>query len=136
VKPAETHYRIEDTQVIVPRSAKERGGIQPVVDLEVDGDERADVAAGKLVTFTATIEVPSGAGKVVKAEWDFEGAGDYPVSAKLDAPAEVVRLTATHTYSKSGTYFPVLRATLHRAGDATTLYARVQNIGRARVVVG
>jgi hypothetical protein len=135
VKPAETRYRIEDTQVIVPRGAKERGGVQPVVDLQVNAAVRADVAVGTPVTFTATIEVPSGAGKVVKAEWDFEGAGDYTVSAKLDSPAEFARLTATHTYSKRGAYFPVLRATAHRSGDVSTPYARVQNIGRVRVVV-
>jgi hypothetical protein len=55
--------------------------------------------------------------------------------ARLDAPDTLVRLEATYIYSKPGTYFPVLRATSQRKGNASTPYARVQNIGRVRVVV-
>jgi hypothetical protein len=135
VKPVETRYHVENTQVIVPAGAKERGGIQPVVDLRANGGVRADVRAGETVTFTATIEVPPGAGKVVKAEWDFEGSGDYPAVARIDAPASLVRLEGTYNYSKPGTYFPVLRATSQRNGDTQAAYARVQNLARARVVV-
>ena len=36
------------------------------------------------------IDVPPGGGKVVAAEWDFLGVGDYPVAAKIgDARAAV-----------------------------------------------
>jgi len=136
VKPAETRYRVEDTQVVVPAGARERGGIQPVVTAQANGGARADVRAGEPVSFTATIEVPPGAGQVVKAEWDFEGAGDYPAVARIDTPQSLVRLEATYSYTKPGTYFPVLRATSQRDGNAATPYARIQNIARARVVVG
>ncbi len=46
-----------------------------------------------------------------------------------------VTLKTTHTFSKPGTYFPTLRAVSHRQGDAKTPYARIQNLGRVRVVV-
>jgi len=72
---------------------------------------------------------------VVAAEWDFEGAGDYPVAERLDTPQALVSLSATHSYPKPGTYFAVLRAASQRQGDVKTPYARIQNIARVRVVV-
>jgi hypothetical protein len=135
VKPSETSYAVDNAQVLVSDNASERGGIQPVVSLKANGGERADIAPGEKVTFTATIEVPPGTGKVVSAEWDFEGAGDYPVRADIGAPAEKVTITAAHRYDTAGTRFPALRVTSQREGDADTPYARVENIALARVVV-
>ncbi|MDE8652584.1 hypothetical protein [Novosphingobium album (ex Liu et al. 2023)] len=134
VKPSETAYRVVDTQVIVPDDAAARGGVQPVVHLTANGGERAEVSPGEAVAFTATITVPAGAGKVVSAEWDFVGAGDYPVRAEF-APAETVTLTARHAYDTAGTRFPVLRVASQREGDAATPYGRVLNLAQARVVV-
>jgi hypothetical protein len=72
----------------------------------------------------------------VAAQWDFEGVGNYPVAAMLgDTSSPRVTMTATYSYSKPGTYFPVLRAVSQREGDAKTPWARVQNLGRARVEV-
>ena len=135
VKPAQTQYEVRDSQVQVPADATQRKGIQPVVELKTNGSVRADVAVNQPVTFAATIEVPPNAGVVVAAEWDFEGVGNYPVAAQLDTPAALVRLSATHSYSKPGTYFAVLRATSQRQGDVQTPYGRIQNIARVRVVV-
>ncbi len=135
VRPAETRYRVVDTQIEVPARAQERGGIQPIVELRANGAIRAEVAVGQPVTLTATVEVPPNAGRVVAAEWDFEGVGTYPVAERID-PAVLVSLSATYTFSRPGTYFPVLRATSQRQGDTQTPYARVQNLARARVVVG
>ena len=136
--PATTNYTIEDGQVIIPATAAERGGIQPVVTLKANGEERADVQRGEPVTFTAVIEVPPNTGQVVAAEWDFEGSGTFPVAGQLvpdDETGSRVTLETTHTFSGPGTYFPVLRAISQREGDATTPYARIQNLGRVRVVV-
>lgn len=135
VRPSDTTYKIVNTQVSVPDRSQARNGIQPVVALAANGGERAEIAVGESVAFTATIEVPAGAGKVVTAEWDFEGLGTYPDDASPQTPRAVANLSATHVYSKPGTYYPVLRATSQREGDAQTLYGRIQNIARARVVV-
>ncbi len=135
VKPAVTRYSIVDTQVKVPDRADERGGVQPVIALKANGAVRAEVAVDESVTFEATIEVPSGAGQVVAAEWDFEGAGNYPIDAGIDAALPLVSLSATFSFAKPGTYFPVLRATSQRQGDMKSPYCRIQNIGRVRVVV-
>jgi len=134
-RPSSTQYRIADTQVIVPVTAGARSGIQPVVGLSANGGERAEVAIGETVSFSATIEVPPAAGKVVGAEWDFEGAGNYPLKAEVDGTQVRVQLTAAHAYGKSGTYFAVLRAASQRDGNTQTPYARVQNLARVRVVV-
>ena len=138
--PATTNYKIEDGQVIVPATAAERRGIQPVVTLKANGGKRAEVQAGEPVTFTATIEVPPNTGQVVAAAWDFEGDGDFPVVEQISDSSSNdsitrVALENTHIFSEPGTYFPVLRAVSQREGDATTPYARIQNLGRVRVVV-
>ncbi len=135
VKPSETVYEVIDTQVEVPTNAAERKGIQPVISLQANGGVRAEVKAGEAVTFFGAIEVPPGAGKVVAAEWDFEGSGDFADKAPVGTPQERVTLSATHAYAKPGTYYAVLRGTSQREGDARTPYGRVQNLAQVRVVV-
>ena len=132
--PASTIYKVADAQVEVPPKAAARKGIQPVVELTVNGGVRAEVAVGQSVTFTATIEAPTNTGKIVGVEWNFEGAGGYS-AGDLGDIRSAVSVRATHSYSKPGIYFPVLRATSQREGDPKTPFARVQNLGRARVVV-
>lgn len=134
VAPAQTRYEVTDAQVVVPARASERKGVQPTVELKAHGGARAEVGIGEPVVFTATIEVPPGMGKIVAAEWDFEGRGTYTVSDDV-VPQEQVGLTTEHAYSQPGTYFAGLRITAQREGDKTTPYARVQNLARARVVV-
>jgi hypothetical protein len=73
-----------------------------------------------------------GTGKVVAAEWDLLGVGDYPVAGQLAAPGASVSVKTTYSYPKPGTYFPVLRVTSQRDGGANRPYARVQNLGRVR----
>ncbi len=134
--PASTIYKVVDGQVQVQPTAAERKGIQPVVTLTVNGAERADVKVGKKVVFSAVIETPPDAGSIVGVEWDFEGAGDYPVTERLkDTKRTHLKVKTTYTFSESGTYFPAVRVTSQRQGDAQTPYARIQNIGRVRVVV-
>ena len=136
VPPPTSEYRVQDGQVHVPASAAQRKGIQPVVHLEVNGAERAEVAVGEAVTFTAQIEVPPAPGKVVSAKWDFEGVGTYPDAAELGDPtSETVHVTTTHTFSEPGTYFPALRVASQREGNPSTPFARSLNLSRVRVVV-
>ncbi|MFX0065633.1 MAG: hypothetical protein ACFFC7_25960, partial [Candidatus Hermodarchaeota archaeon] len=134
--PASSTYKVVDGQVQVPTTAAERKGVQPVVNLTVNGAVRADVKVGKKVVFSAVIETPPDAGSIVGVEWDFEGAGDYPVAERLkDTKRNHMKVKTTYTFSESGTYFPAVRVTSQRQGDVQTPYARIQNIGRVRVVV-
>ena len=79
--PASTSYRVIDGQVIIPPTAAERKGVQPVITLKAIGAEHAEVRVGQRVTFTGTIEVPPGAGSIVAAEWDFDGKGSFASSS-------------------------------------------------------
>lgn len=136
--PASTIYEVVDGQVQLPQTAAERKGVQPVVTMKVRGGVRTEVQVGEAVDFTATIEVPEGAGSIVGAKWDFEGTGNYPVVESLDSnnsSLSRITLTTTYTFSKPGTYFPVLLATSQRQGDSRTRHCLVQNLSRVRVVV-
>lgn len=136
--PMSTNYKIIDGQVEVPSSAAERKGIQPVIALKANGSERAEVKIGQSVVFTATVEVPPHAGKLVKVEWDFEGTGKFPVEGRFKAAkakGNTVTLKTTYTFSKPGTYFSVLRVSSQREGDTNIPYARIKNLASVRVVV-
>ncbi|WP_254450146.1 PKD domain-containing protein [Cohnella herbarum] len=135
VVPAKsTLYNLTDNQLKVSKNASSRQGIQPVVDLTVNGGSRIDIEAGQTVTFVAKIQVPTKAGKVVRTEWDFLGTGKFKTSS-FGNPNQTVGVSVKYTYTKPGTYFPSIRATSQREGDTKTPFANIQNLGRVRVVV-
>lgn len=134
--PASTRYAVRDAQVVVPAKASERQGIQPVVRLTVNGAALARVKAGEPVQLVAEAEAPPGAGPIVEARWDLLGKGDFPLTARLPQAAQPrARVSTTYVFDKPGTYFPTLRVVSQRAGDTATPFARIQNLGRVRVVV-
>jgi hypothetical protein len=134
--PATTNYTIEDGQVIMPTTANERKGIQPIIDLQSNHGKRADVSVGETVTFTAGIEVPDNTGKIVSVAWDFEGTGEFSIIEELEETSnKKVSISRTFSYSKPGTYFVSLRAVSQRNGDVETAFTRIQNLDRVRVVV-
>lgn len=132
--PGSTQYDAVNGQIGVPARAVERRGIQPVVDLTVNGRDRIDVLAGHPVTFRARIQVPPATGKVVATEWDFFGTGTF-TPMRLGVPKPTVEVRTSFTYTKPGTYFPALRVASQREGHPTTAFGRAQNLGRIRVVV-
>ncbi|QEM03953.1 hypothetical protein DIU31_010665 [Mucilaginibacter rubeus] len=136
--PASTNYEIKDGQVIVPATAAARKGIQPVVMLKANGGKKTVVKKGQNVVFTASIGLPPHTGRIESAEWDFEGTGAFPASQKkLIGPNSGYHIVVTNKYAftKPGTYFCIVRVTSQRRGDANSVYAKVQNIDRVRVVV-
>jgi hypothetical protein len=136
VPPASTIYRVDDGQVSVPPDAPARKGIQPVVGLTVAGGaKRIDIIAGQTVEFAGTIAAPPGAGIIVAAEWDFDGAGTFTTTSAVASAATTTKVAISHRFDKPGTYFPVLRGTAQRTGDRKTPFARIQNLDRVRVVV-
>jgi hypothetical protein len=132
--PASSVYKIVDGQVEVPPTAAERKGIQPVVTLKANGGVRAEVAVGKPVRFSAVIEAPPNTGKVVSAQWDFNGSGQFAESTEFKPGARVV-VKGAHAFSNPGTYFVTLRAASQRDGDAKTPFCQILNLERVRVVV-
>ena len=132
--PPSTTYRMMDGQVVVPPTAAERKGIQPVITVEANGRARAEVRVGEPVTLTARIEVPKQTGSIVTAEWDLDGSATFGVKADM-TPGPLVSVKLLHSFDKPGTYFVTLRAVSQRDRDRETPFARVQNLGRVRVVV-
>ena len=136
--PPSTAYELVDGQVHVPATAMARRGIQPVVTLTANGGERAEVAMGETVHFSAHAEVPPMAGTIIAAAWDFEGTGDFPIVVPIDNEASsyaAKTIAASYAFSAPGTYFPALRVTSHRFGEIDNPHGRIHNLGRVRVVV-
>jgi hypothetical protein len=135
---ASTNYQIEDGQVIVPSTTAERKGIQPIVKLTVNGEKKKVIKQGQTLTFTAVVDVPKNTGKLVSAEWDFDGKGDFPISSKkitFDAKNSQASVSITYKFTTKGTYFPTVRVASQREGDSKTPFARIQNLDRVRVIV-
>ncbi|MEU9348956.1 PKD domain-containing protein [Streptomyces sp. NPDC048278] len=132
---ASSTYTVEDSQVRVPASAHDRGGVQPVARLTADGADQANLQAGKRVTLRLDAEIPPNAGKIVSVAWDFDGDGTFPVTETTE-PSERIRIERQHTFSRSGTHFVTVRVSAQHEGDPTTVFARIDNIARVRVVVG
>jgi hypothetical protein len=136
--PPSTRYEIVETQVVVPADAQARGGVQPVLKLAADGAARAEAKVGQPVALAASVEIPAGGGRLVAAEWDLEGAGEFapaPALSEADRAGDRIALRTTHAFARPGTYFPTLRITCHRQGDAGSSFARIRNLERVRVVV-
>lgn len=135
VYPAQTQFDFVDGRVILPDSAAERGGIQPVITLSANGDARAEVKAGDTVTLQMQAEVPPNAGTIIAVDWDFDGTGQFPEQGEVDGTQTTVSLATTHRYESPGSYFATARVTSHREGDVNAQTRRVTNLASARVVV-
>jgi len=133
---ASTNYEVVDGQVLVPETANERIGIQPVIDLKANGSKQAEVSVDEKVTLSAVIEVPENQGGIINIEWDFDGTGEFAVAERdLNSSKENLTLTRTHSFSKPGTYFITVRAVSQRDGNTETPFTRIRNLDRVRVVV-
>lgn len=131
-----TSYRVEEGQVIVPETAAERGGLQPVVNAYANGQKAIAVKVGEEVTFTAKIEVPPTTGKVTAAAWDYEAANDFSAREELKWEEDgSVTVYSVHSFQKPGTYFPVIKVQSNRMGTLDDIFTQCKNLDRVRVVV-
>jgi hypothetical protein len=135
--PSDTSFtKTDEGGIVLSADVDARGGIQPVVHLTANGESRAHVDVGEPVRLEAAVTSPPGAGRLVKVEWDFDGAGQWPVAeAGLDGTLTALTATRDTTYAEPGTYFPCVRVTAHRDGDPDSTIGRLVNLARARVVV-
>jgi len=133
--PASTGYQIIDGQVVVSSSTDKRQGIQPVVDLSVNGGKRAEVRVGEPVTFLAAANLPAGTGKLVEARWDMEGSGTYPLMGKLVPSGTGMRVETSFKFTAPGTYFPTIRVVSQREGKGDSPYGRIYALDNVRVIV-
>jgi hypothetical protein len=135
VEPVETAFDTADGQIILPPSAKERGGIQPVVQVTASGAKKAEICAGTPIKLEVHAEVPPSAGTVISVRWDLDGSGAFAVTQEVDGKSAELTLPLEWTYSKPGTYFPTALVESHRDGDIDAASRRIPNLDAARVVV-
>ena len=135
VEPARTVFELRDGRIILPASASERGGIQPVVEVTANGEARAEVRVNEDVTLRVEAEVPPGSGTLVSVRWDFDGSGTFPFAHELDGTRSEVSLSTTHAYEAPGTYFATALVESHREGDVSATSRRLPNLASARIVV-
>jgi tRNA U34 2-thiouridine synthase MnmA/TrmU len=104
----------------------------------INGKDRIDVKKNTVVNFSAQIELPTNTGKIISADWDFEGKATFSENGKISSSNQsgtIVKLQATHLYSKAGTYFVTLKTVAQREGNTKTAFTRINNLSRVRVVV-
>jgi len=134
-----TRYALDEmNQLVLPPSAAERGGHQPLFALPADGrTERLEVAVGRRLTFTVQAEDPDN--DLLQIEIDFEG--DHAFDGSAPATGAKAAATFNHAYDQPGTYFATARVT-HATASVGTPPERLgirlqgsQNIDQVRIVV-
>jgi hypothetical protein len=101
--------------------------------LTANGSDHAEVAVGNDVTFHASATAPAGGGEIVTIEWDFDDRGEFAASERVTGAH--VDVDASRRFDSPGTHFVTVRVVAQRDADATSPYARLQNVARVRVVV-
>jgi hypothetical protein len=134
VAPAETTYAFVDGKVTLPRSASERGGVQPVVEVTANGTVRTEAKIGEPVTIVAHAEAPPGAGTCTSAQWDLDASGRFAVDASVAPGLSEPTLSHTHVFDKPGTYFVTGRTRLKRHGDRAAR-RQLENLASAGIMV-
>jgi len=133
--PRNTQYEVENSQISIPYEASERGGIQPVVHLCANYDERrVEVTSNQSVPFRAVAEVPTQEGCIVEISWDYEGVGIWE-SVVVEKAERYKEIYGNHTYATPGTYFPAIRVGSSRKCFLDERYVVPQNLDRVRVIV-
>ena len=128
--PTDTSFIVDDGLISLAPTAAERGGVQPVLDVRVNGERRLRLRVGEQAEFCVQIDLPPNAGDATVIEWDFDGTGSWPESS-APAAANVVQ----HAYSSTGTYYPAVRVTTQSRDTRGTPYGLVRNLDRVRVDV-
>jgi Tannase and feruloyl esterase len=135
VAPPNTSFDFVDGQVLLPATAAERGGVQPVVNVTANGGLRAEVKVGEAVQFEVDAEVPPNCGTIVSVAWDFDGWGSFPLQHDVDGSDTSVHLSTTHAYDEPGTYFATALVHSNREGKVDAEFRGLPNLASARIVV-
>jgi hypothetical protein len=134
--PADTHFAFDDGRIVLAEEARDRTGIQPVVSATANGSVATSVAVGEPVRLAVHAEAPPGAGRIVRLEWDFDGDGTWPYDdPAVDGSSTSIECEVFHSFAYPGTYFPAVRATLHREGVVRPAHGAIPNLARVRVDV-
>lgn len=129
--PGTTYTLGELNRIILPKSARERRGYQPVATLTANGKVgRVEVAAGAEVVLSMEAEDPDN--ELTQVEVDFEGDGRFDETKKLQGKKATAQFT--RRYDKAGQYFPTVRVT-DSTGSKGSRARGIQNLASIRIVV-
>lgn len=131
-----TAYEVVDGQVLLPATAEERAGAQPVVQFTANGAEHAHAAIGEPVALHATVTAPVGIVVSVQEVLGLEGDEERSQPALAIAPSANVEVRWTRSFDTAGTHFVAVRCSAQTGGNPDDHHARADNIARIRVVVG
>jgi hypothetical protein len=126
-------FELPRTQVILSPDATVRRGLQPVVEVTVNGSDHARVSVDEPVKLVARLEMPPATGRIVQYNWTYCTATDATV---LHKPMQRVSITRTVSFTAPGDYIIRLAANGQRYGlvdpaDRTL----AQNFKEVRVIV-
>lgn len=126
-------FELPLTQVLLSPEAADRRGLQPVVNVTVNGRDHAAVDINEPVSLLGSLEMPPTTGKIVRYDWSYAAATDTTVLSKPVQKAEVRR---TVSFAVPGDYIVRLMASGQRDGlvdpENQTL---AQNYQEVRVTV-
>lgn len=134
VPPPSTRYTIRNGQVVPAPRAADRGGLQPVMTLAVDGANRAMVKANQPVNLVGELEMPPKTGKIVQYFWTVASADDAPTN--LAAPTQKVEVKRTLSFPTPGSYLVRLTVNGQRDGQVDPFNKTLlRNFKEVRIVV-
>lgn len=126
-------FELPLTQVILSPDAAVRKGLQPVVNVTVNGSDHATAEVNQPVTLVASLAMPPATGTIVQYDWTYGTATDATI---LPRPMPKVDLSRTISFTAPGDYIIRLTASGQREGlvnpDNQTL---AQNYKEVRVIV-
>ncbi len=124
-----------DYSLIMPNTADERKGIQPVITgVTADGQSGSvKVPLGETVKFNGVAEAP--VGKIIKYEWYCQNLKDFYREVYLEKPKCRINTPHTFSFQQPGTYFAVLRVTGDLGTDPNFIGGGQCNLSRIRVTV-
>lgn len=150
IEPAPTTaYHLQGAQVLLDETADELGGVQPRIELVVNGLKHVHVKVGEKVNLQATIRVPSGGGQVVASRWNQTGQGQTTYGdhirevcygeeqlAVTALDSETYQVANQFIYDQPGTYFAVVNViTNPLPAGKRDRFLDVLNLDRVRITV-
>jgi hypothetical protein len=126
-------FELPLTQVILSPDAAVRKGLQPVVNVTVNGSDLARVDVNQPVNLVARLEMPPTTGKIVQYDWTYGTVTDATI---IEQPMQHIDVTRRVSFTAPGDYVIRLSANGQRDGlvepDNQTL---AQNYQEVRVIV-
>lgn len=146
--PLGTVYTMQGGLVVPEKDPEKIHGLQPQIRILYNGEDVTEgcvhIKAGEKLILEAMISAPSGKPVDAKISWSDRGTGSGKRDTVLDYLEEgilteisdhVSHLSTSHEYGYPGTAFVTVRAMSERNGDKSSVFTKIRNLARVKVVV-